>query len=114
MTLNIETRPVPLTENAHGIFMVSGTRVPLDTVVYAFRNGDTAEEIVESFDTLDLADVYAVISFYLDNQEQVEDYLRRREAEAKAFQHEMETRFPPFGLRERLMARRKNRAQAGG
>lgn len=64
MTLSMEARPIPLTENEDGTIRVSGTRIPLDTVIYAYLNGDSAEEIVENFDTLNLSDVYAIISYY--------------------------------------------------
>lgn len=75
MTLVIETKPVPLKMNEDGVVLVGGTRVPLDTIVYAFCNGDTAEEIVEQYDVLKLSDVYAAIAYYLDHQAEVEAYL---------------------------------------
>jgi uncharacterized protein (DUF433 family) len=114
MTVVIETKPVPLERGEHGVIRITGTRVPLDTVVIAFRNGDTAEEIADSYDVLDLADVYAVISFYLSHQEEVDDYMRQRAKQAAELRHEIETRFPPEGIRERLLARRKRNAETGG
>lgn len=106
MTLLIESKPLPLIVNEHGTVMVRGTRIPLDTIVYAFRNGDSPEEIIEQFDTLKLADVYAIISYYLDYQNEVDAYIRQREVEAQVIRQEIEARFPPHGLRERLLARR--------
>lgn len=38
-----------------GEFWLGGTRVSLDSVVYAFWNGQTAESIVQSFPTLSAA-----------------------------------------------------------
>ena len=59
-TLDIpESMPLPLYVNKHGAVRISGTRVNLDLVIYAFKEGKRPEEIVESYDTLDLADVYA-------------------------------------------------------
>jgi uncharacterized protein (DUF433 family) len=110
MTLMIETRPVPLELDEHGVAKVIGTRIPLDTIIIAFRNGDTAEEIIDSYDVLDLADVYAVISFYLSHREEVDDYMRDREQQAAELRREIEARFPPEGLRQRLLARRKKNA----
>lgn len=108
MTLVIETRPIPLTSNKQGTIIVSGTRIPLDTIVNAFRNGDSAEEIVESFDVLKLADVYAIISYYLDHQKEVDSYLQEREKEATILRAEIEKRYPSHGLRQRLMVRKRN------
>jgi uncharacterized protein (DUF433 family) len=113
MTLMIETKPIPLESREDGTIMITGTRIPLDTVIHAFRNGDSAEEIVEQYDTLRIADVYAIIGYYLDHQEEIEGYLRRRQAEADEFRRSLEAQFPSHGLRERLLARRQNDAQAG-
>ncbi len=64
MALLIETDPVPLATNTQGVVLVGGTRVTLDTVVLAFKDGATAEEIVQQYPSLRLADVYAVIGYY--------------------------------------------------
>lgn len=51
------TEPVPLYADEDGVVRVGGTRVTLDSVVAAFRLGETAEGIVESYPALCLADV---------------------------------------------------------
>lgn len=107
MTLAIETKPVPLRVTKDGAIMVAQTRVPVDTVIYAFRNGETAEEIVDAFDVLKLADVYSIIGYYLDHREEMDAYLQRREAEATEIRREIEARFDQKGFREKLLARRK-------
>ena len=84
--------PVPLYTTQYGTVRVRGTRVSLDSVIHEYNQGRRPEEIVEAFDTLDLADVYAVISFYLHHRSQVDEYIRqgdeafeaqRREAQSK-------------------------------
>ncbi len=107
MSLSLQTKPVPLVHDVHGVLRVGSTRVSLDTVIYAFKQGSTPEEIVADYSTLDLADVYAVITYYLQNQAEVEDYLRERTAQRDEARRKMETRFPQAGLRERLLARRQ-------
>ena len=115
MILEIETKPVPLRVTQDGAILVAKTRVPVDTVIYAFRNGETAEDIVDAFDVLKLADVYSVIGYYLDHQEEMDAYIQRREAEAAEIRREIEARFPSDGLRERLLARLEARnAETGG
>ena len=106
MSLSLQSKPVPLNQDAHGVIRVGDTRVSLDTVIFAFNQGSTPEEIVSDYSTLDLADVYAVITYYLQNRAEVEDYLRQREAQRDETRREIETRFPQAGLRERLLARR--------
>lgn len=107
MMLAIKPKPIPLKTSADGTVWVSGTRIPLDTIIYAYRNGESAEEIVESFDTLNLSDVYAIIGYYLDHQSEIDTYLQVRQKEASSLQAEIEQQFPPHGLRERLLARQK-------
>lgn len=107
MSLVLEAPPMPLRSDEHGVIRVGKTRVPLDTVVYAFNQGASPEEIVMSYPALDLTDVYAVINYYLYNRDEVDAYLRQREAEATRLRAENEKRFPPEGIRARLLARRR-------
>jgi len=106
-SLSLQNKPVPLTTDEHGVVRVGETRVSLDTVIFAFQQGSTPEEIVVDYSTLNLSDVYAVITYYLQNQTEVEAYLQRRQAEREEVRREIETRFPQAGLRERLLARRR-------
>ncbi|MBM4032524.1 MAG: DUF433 domain-containing protein [Planctomycetes bacterium] len=109
MAFPIAQEPVPLAADADGVVRVGGTRVTLDTVVAAFLEGATAEEIVSQYPSLDLADAYAAISYYLRHRCEVEAYLRERAEQAEAARAEAERRFPPDGLRARLLARRQAR-----
>src|SRR5438128_7834084 len=72
---------IPLSMDQSGVLRVGDTRVSLDSVIYAFQDGATPEEIVQQFTTLDLADVYSVIGYYLQNTAEVQEYLQRRTAE---------------------------------
>jgi uncharacterized protein (DUF433 family) len=110
MTLAFENLPVPLRVDAHGVVRVGGTRVTLDTVVGAFRRGATPEEIVQDYSSLDLGDVYAVIAFYLRSRPAVDAYLEEQRQKGEAIQQQMEALSPAAGIRERLLARRKEPA----
>jgi uncharacterized protein (DUF433 family) len=101
------TTTVPLTMNEAGVLRITGTRVSLDSVIYAFNEGATPEEIILQYSTLDLADVYSVIAYYLQNRAEIEEYLDKREIEREELKKEIETRFNPHGIRERLLARKK-------
>jgi uncharacterized protein (DUF433 family) len=101
-----QARLPPLMTEPDGVVRVSGTRVSLETVVAAFDEGATAEEIVQRYPSLELAAVYAVIAYVLDNRFEVAAYVTARRRDARALQEEIEAQFPPHGLRERLLARR--------
>lgn len=107
MTLIVEAQSPPLQVDRDGVIRVGGTRVTLDTVVYAFDQGHTAEEIVSHYPALKLADVYAVISYYLNNQTAVTRYIRQQKEEAGEIWREIEAA-PDYQLfRKRLLARRQ-------
>src|SRR5438132_6477099 len=86
-----ETISVPLTETEFGTIRIKGTRVSLDSIVHHFKLGATAEQIVQNFPSLSLEDAYAAITYYLTHREAVEKYLQQQEAEADAFQQQMES-----------------------
>jgi uncharacterized protein (DUF433 family) len=98
--------PLPLESDAHGVIHVGKTRVTLDTVVAAFNEGATAEEIVQQYPSLLLADVYSVIGYYLHQRADVDAYIQERQQRAATLRKENETRFSPVGIRERLLARK--------
>ncbi len=104
------TAVVPLHTDANGTIRVQGTRVTLDTIVTAFRAGATAEEIIQKYPSVALADVYQIIAHYLNHTAEVEVYLSRRQAEAAILKSQVEQRFDPIGLRDRLLARRDEQA----
>src|ERR1700675_786981 len=74
-------------EQRDGGYYVAGTRISLDSVVYAFNRGDSPERILEQFPLLDkLAAVYGAIAFYLDRKPEIDTYLEKtaREFEGSA------------------------------
>ena len=110
MTLLLRKEPtesIPLKTTQNGVILVGGTRVTLDTVVGAFVDGATPEEIVYQYPSLQLGDVYAVVGYYLHHRDEVEAYLKRREEQAQVVKLENESKFSPTGIRERLLARQQ-------
>jgi uncharacterized protein (DUF433 family) len=106
MTLTIVAEPAPLQANEDGVILIGKTRVTLDTVVAVFNQGATVEEIVYRYPSLNLADVYATIAFYLKHQSEVEVYLRQRRQQSQEIREMNQARFDPQGLRDRLLARK--------
>lgn len=101
------TERVPIQTDADGVIRVGGTRVTLDTVVAAFDAGATAEEIVQQYPSVALADVYSVIGYYLRHPSEVRAYLTHRQRQSVEVRQQNERRFDPSGIRERLLARRR-------
>jgi uncharacterized protein (DUF433 family) len=109
VSLAVATQRVPLVNDADGVVRVGTTRVTLDTIVAVFRDGLAAEVIVDQYPSLRLADVYLVIGYFLSHQEEVDEYLRRQQHLADETRRENEARFDPDGIRDRLLARRRQR-----
>jgi len=82
MNMVVAAETPPLSADATGVFRVGHSRVTLGTVVGAFRDGATAEEIAEQYPAVSLGQVYAVIAYYLAHTAVVDDYLREREQRA--------------------------------
>lgn len=108
MTLTIIAEPVPLAADQDGNMRVAGTRVTLDSIIGAYKNGDSAEEIAENFPGLELADIYAVLTYYLRHQAEVEAYLEEQHRLADEFRKKIAAYSNPPGLREKLLARRNS------
>lgn len=105
--LVFEKEQVPLHFDKHGAVRVTGSRVTLDTIVGFYEQGESPEEIVDGFPTLQLADVYAIVSYYLKHKTAVRQYLREREKRANALRKKIQARSNTRDLKKRLMARRK-------
>lgn len=103
-----------LTKTTDGTIRVGATRVSLESIVHHFSLGATAEEISQKFPVLKLAQIYGVISYFLENHEAVAEYVLRQEAESDQLQQELEPKFQAAtnDLRRRILARWQERQSA--
>jgi uncharacterized protein (DUF433 family) len=83
-------------EQRDGGYWVTGTRVSLDSLVYAFREGHTAEGMAQSFPVLTLEQVYGAITYYLANRAVIDAYLRQQEADFAQLAQDLRQRDPMF------------------
>ena len=86
-------------------YFVRGSRVSLDSIIIAFRNGDSPETIQDNFPTLKLAQVYGAITFYLGHQAEMDAYV---EAGRMAFEEARCAQQIPEELRTRLQSAREH------
>ncbi len=83
-------------EKRDGVFRVADTRISLDSIVYAFRNGQTPESIAQAFPLLTLEQVYGAIAVYLANKSEIDAYLEEEEADFETFRQETRNADPQF------------------
>jgi uncharacterized protein (DUF433 family) len=99
-------------EQRDDVYWISGTRVTLDSIVYAFMEGQTAESIGQSFPILTLEQVYGAITFYLANRPDIDAYLRCEEAEFEALRQAWRTKDAMFYQKIADARRQKQAKQA--
>ena len=97
----------------NGAYRLMGTRVSLDSVVYAWHNGLSPESIVDDFPVLTLEQVHGALAFYLAHQDEIDEYLRLSEAEYEVLRqkHIEQLRATKPQLYEKLMAHKQRRAE---
>ncbi len=100
---------LPLRTDQHGIIHVGDTRVTLDVVIARYQQGDTPERIHEGFPTVKLADIYAVITYYLNNQAEVDGYLREQDELGDKAMRELEAKRPDMFEMQRKLRERTQR-----
>ena len=103
----LDSEPFPLETGPDGVIRVRGTRVTLDTLWAAFQDGATAEEIVQQYPSLSLADAYQAIGYCLRNCALVAGYLAKRTESGEEIRASNESRWLPEGIRARLLERRR-------
>ena len=86
--------PKQYVDHRDGGYYVVGSRVSLDSVVYAFLRGESPEGIVESFPALTLEQVYGAIAFYLANRDEIDAFLRAGEQDFERLRAESRKQHP--------------------
>lgn len=97
--------PVPIEKDQQGVLRLAGSRVTVDVLVSAFDAGQTPEEILQQYPSLDLGSVYAALAYVLKHRVEIDGYLAERQRAGEGVRAENERRFPEQGIRERLLRR---------
>jgi uncharacterized protein (DUF433 family) len=64
-------------------YRIAGTRISLDSVVYAWHRGESPESIVDSYPSLTLEQVHGALAFYLANREHIDEYLQQAKVDGE-------------------------------
>jgi uncharacterized protein (DUF433 family) len=75
-------------------YYISGSRVSLDSIVYAYLRGESPEDIAASFPVLELTSIYGALTFYLENRQEIDLYLEQGQAEFARLREESRRRSP--------------------
>lgn len=110
MQVEIPVVPKEYVEEREGGYYVAGSRVSLASMIFAFREGASPENIRQDFPSLSLAQVYGAIAFYLTHPEETEAYLQRLTAQWQELERRGQ---PPGGELEKNLERARQRLLAG-
>ena len=109
MAMLIQPGAPPLQQAAPGALRVGSSRVLAELVIRVFQDGATPEAIVQRYTTATLADIYAVIAYYLRHRQEVETYLAEREQQAQEVRQRIEHHQGDLAdLRRRILARQRS------
>ena len=109
MEIILQTEAPPLRRDTSGALRVGHSHVLLELVIRAFQDGATPEAIAQHYPSVTLADIYAVISYYLRHREDIEAYLAEREQRVPEVRQRIESQQGDRAdLRSRLLARQRS------
>lgn len=57
--------------------IIEGTRISVRTIVEKWRIGYSPEEMVEAMPHITLAQIFEAMSYYHDNQSEIDEYIER-------------------------------------
>ena len=66
-------------------FYLTGSRVPIDRIVWEYWNGEEAETTRSHYPTLTLEQVRGAIAFYLEHRDEVDRVIEERRREEEAY-----------------------------
>jgi uncharacterized protein (DUF433 family) len=105
------TEGAPLNQDERGSIRVTGSRVTLDTVLHRFHAGDTVDLIHESFPTVSVPQIKAIIEWYHNHQAEADEYIYVRDAEAERLLQELKSRPENIAFREKIRRYRLEKIQ---
>ncbi len=79
-SIDIATLIVQSPDIVGGRPRITGTRVSVQRIAACYKTGLNAEEICDRFETLTLAQVYAALTYYHSNRQEIEHYLAEEKA----------------------------------
>jgi uncharacterized protein (DUF433 family) len=107
-----ETAVEYVVPTAEGGWRISGSRVSLDSLVFAYREGATPEAIAADFPSLSLEQIHGALAFYLRHRQAIDRYLATQERRWEQLRQESEA--ANADLVARLRAQRSPSSDAEG
>ena len=107
MSIQIEFKvsAPPFRWDEAGGIRIGQSRVTLDSLLAAYHNGSTPEEIAVQYSVLHLEEIYAAIAYYLGHRQEIDRYLEERRQKSQQQRSEFVQQYNLANLRQRLLDR---------
>jgi uncharacterized protein (DUF433 family) len=103
--VEFEVSTPPFRCDEAGGIRIGQSRVTLDSILAAYHNGFTPEEIAFQYSVLHLEEIYAAIAYYLNHRQEIDNYLDQRQQKAQQQRSELVQQHNLADLRQRLSDR---------
>jgi len=82
---------------------LKGHRVGIETILFDYLDGLTAEEIALRYPTLSMEKIYATLTYYWRKKSEIDAYLKAAEEHERHMREEQERNPPPIVTRLRTL-----------
>jgi uncharacterized protein (DUF433 family) len=103
--LEFKVSSPPFRWDEAGGIRIGKTRVTLDSILAAYNNGSTPEEIAVQYSVLNLEEIYSAIAYYLSHPQEINNYLDQRRQKAGQQRDRFTQQYNLANLRQRLSDR---------
>jgi uncharacterized protein (DUF433 family) len=100
--LQFKVSSPPFRWDEAGGIRIGNSRVTLDSLLAAYHNGSTPEEIAVQYPVLRLEEIYSAIAYYLSHRQEIDNYLSERHQKAEKQRSQFIQRHNLADLRQRL------------
>ncbi len=104
MSTEIATLLVSSPDVCGGRLRIEGTRITVNQIAALYKQGLDAEDIADQYPHLTLAQVYAALSHYHANQNEIDPDLEAERQEAAGFEREYQSRLEAFKELQRSLS----------
>lgn len=92
MATTLDTMLVQTPDTCGGRLRIDGTRITVHRIAVLYKQGQSADDIAETYRHLNLGQVYAALAYYHANRDEIDAELAADDAEYDELKREEESR----------------------
>ena len=91
MTVTLDAMLVKTPNICGGRLRIDGTRITIHRIATLYKQGQTAEDIVQTYPHLSYSQFYVALAYYHENQTQIEAELAEMDKDYEQLKHQKTT-----------------------